>query len=103
MAQTIIELQGREQQVTAEVRRGYLEYMTTHDAVQRYQNNILPRARRIRDDKLLLFQKGRESILAFLSAQKEYNDIVRQYLETTVRNRRSALRLNTALGQRIVP
>ncbi len=103
MAQTIIELQGREQQVIAEVRRGYLEYLTTHDAVQRYQNSILPRAHRIRDNKLLLFQKGTESILAFLGAQKEYNDVVRQYLETTVRNRRSALRLNTALGQHIVP
>jgi outer membrane protein, heavy metal efflux system len=103
VAQTIIELQGREQQVTAEVRRAYLEYTTTHDAVERYQSNILPRARRIRDDKLRLFKAGSESILAFLGAQKEYNDVVRQYLETTIRNRRSALRLNTAIGQRIIP
>jgi len=103
VAQTIIELQGREQQVSAEVRRAYREYTTAHDAVQRYQSNILPRARRIRDDKLRLFKAGSESILAFLAAQKEYNDVVRQYLETSVRYRRGALRLNTALGQRIVP
>ncbi len=52
---------------------------------------------------LRLFKAGTESVLTYLGAQKDYNDVVRQYLETAVRHRRSGLRLNTALGQRIVP
>jgi outer membrane protein, heavy metal efflux system len=103
VTQTVIELQGRERQVSAEVERAYLQYTTTRDAVQRFQQDILPRASRIRDDKFRLFKAGTESILTFLGAQKDYNDVVRQYLETVIRHRRGALRLNTAVGQRIVP
>ena len=103
VTQTVIELQGREQQVIAEVRRAYQEYMTTRGAVKYFQDNILPRARRIRDDKLRLFKAGTENVLTYLSAQKDYNDVVRQYADTAVRHRRSSLRLNTAVGQRLVP
>jgi cobalt-zinc-cadmium efflux system outer membrane protein len=103
VSQTILELEGRERQVAADVQRAYVEYRTTREAVRRYENDILPRARRIREDKLRLFRAGTESVLSYLSAQKDYNDVVRQYLETAVRHRRSGLRLNTALGQRIVP
>jgi cobalt-zinc-cadmium efflux system outer membrane protein len=103
VTQTIIELQGREQQVIAEVRRAYQDYMTTRAAVKYYQDNILPRARRVRDDKLRLYKAGTEDLLAYLSAQKDYNDVVRQYADTAVRHRRSSLRLNTAVGQRLVP
>ncbi len=103
VTQTLIELQGRETQVVAEVRRAYQEYVTTRRAVQYYRENILPRARRIRDDKLRLFLAGTENVLTYLNAQTDYNDVVRQYLETSVRHRRGALRLNTAVGQRIVP
>ncbi|HEY7310395.1 MAG TPA: TolC family protein [Gemmataceae bacterium] len=103
VTQTIIELQAREQQVIAEVRRAYQEYATTRAAVKYFQDNILPVARRIRDDKLRLFKAGTEDVLVYLSAQKDYNDVVRQYAETAVRHRRSSLRLNTAVGQRLVP
>ena len=103
VTQTLIELQGRERLVASEVQRAYLEYTTTEAAVRRYQNDILPRARRIRDDKLRLFKAGTESVLTYLNAQKDYNDVVRQYMETLVRHRRAALHLNTTLGQRLVP
>jgi len=103
VAQTILELEGRERLIAAEVQRAYLEYVTTRGAVQRYENDILLRARRIRDDKFRLFKAGTESVLIYHGAQKDYNDVVRKYLETAVRHRRSGLRLNTALGQRLVP
>jgi cobalt-zinc-cadmium efflux system outer membrane protein len=103
VTQTLIELQGRERQVASEMQRACLEYTTTEAAVRRYQNDILPRARRIRDDKLRLFKAGTEGVLTYLNAQKDYNDVVRQYMETLVRHRRGALHLNTTLGQRLVP
>ncbi|HEY7427043.1 MAG TPA: TolC family protein [Gemmataceae bacterium] len=103
VSQTLIELQGREQQVIAEVRRAYQEYMTTRGALKYYRDNILPRAWRIREDKYRLFKTQAETVLAFLSAQKDYNDVVKQYMDAAVRHRRGSLRLNTAVGQRIVP
>jgi cobalt-zinc-cadmium efflux system outer membrane protein len=103
VTQTLIEQQGRERQIISEVQRAHMEYTTTEAAVQRFQNDILPRARRIRDDKLRLFKSGTENVLTYLNAQKDYNDVVRQYLETLVRHRRAALHLNTTLGQRLVP
>jgi cobalt-zinc-cadmium efflux system outer membrane protein len=103
VSQTLIELQGREQQVIADVRRAYQEYTTTRTALKYYQENILPRARRIRDDKYRLYKTKTENVLTFLSAQKDYNDMVKQYMDAAVRHRRASLRLNTAVGQRIVP
>lgn len=103
VSQVVIELQGREQQVIAEVRRAYREYSTNRKTVQFYQENILPRARRIHEDKLRQLKAGTESAVAYFETQREYNDIVRRYLEASVSLRRSSLRLNTAVGQRIVP
>lgn len=57
----------------------------------------------LRDEKYRLFTKGQEGLVVYLEAQREYNDVVRQYLETRVRHRRNMLRLNTAVGQRVAP
>lgn len=103
VSQVLIELQGREQQVIADVRRAYEEYMINRRSVQYYQENILPRARHVHEEKLLRRKAGTENVLAYFEAQKEYNDVVRRYLEASVRLRRSSLRLNTAVSQRLVP
>jgi cobalt-zinc-cadmium efflux system outer membrane protein len=103
VTQVEIELQGRERQVVAEVERAYAEYTTTRQALEQFQKDILPRARRIREDKYKLFTTGSAGLLSYLNAQKDYNDIVRRYLEIAIRHRRSMLRLNTAVGQRISP
>ncbi len=103
VSQVLIELQGREQQVITEVRRAMQEYSNNRRAVQYYQENILPRARRIHDDRLRLFRAGVGGVMPLFESQREYNDVVRRYLEASVRLRRSSLRLNTAVGQRIVP
>jgi cobalt-zinc-cadmium efflux system outer membrane protein len=103
VSQVIIELQGREQQVIGEVRRAYQEYTTNRKAVKYYEENILPRARSIHEEKIQRRLAGTESVLTYFEAQREYNDVVRRFLEASVRLRRSSLRLNTAVGQRIVP
>jgi cobalt-zinc-cadmium efflux system outer membrane protein len=103
VTQTLIEVQGRERQIVSEVQRAYLEVTTTGDSLRRYQNDILPRARRIRDDAFRSFKAQTENFLTYLNAQRDYNDVVRTYLEMAVRYRRSILHLNTVLGQRLAP
>jgi cobalt-zinc-cadmium efflux system outer membrane protein len=103
VVQTTIQLSGLEQQVVSEVERAALEYGSTLAAVQRLEQSILPRAKHLRDDRYRLFTQGQESIITYLNAQRSYQDVVRQYLDTLILHRRSMLRLNTAVGQRILP
>jgi cobalt-zinc-cadmium efflux system outer membrane protein len=101
--QTRIELDGLERQVVTEVQRAATEYGSTLSAVGRLERDILPRARRVRDHKYRLYTAGQENVTTYHNAQRDYNEAVRQYRDTLIRHRRSMLRLNTAVGQRILP
>lgn len=103
VVQTQIELTGQERQVIGEVQRAATDYSASLAAVERFETSILPRAKRSRDDKYRLFMQGQEPVVTYLNAQRNYQDVVRQYLDTLVLHRRSMLRLNTAVGQRILP
>lgn len=103
VAQTQIELEGLEREVANEVQRAAADCAVSHAAVQRYDQEILATARNLRDQEYKLFTTGQEGLLAYLNTQRQYNEVVRQYLETLVRHRRHLLRINTAVGQRIVP
>lgn len=103
VAQTQIELAGVERQVANQVQQAAAEYASSRTIIERYEQNILPTARRLRDERYRLFSKGQEGVFAVLEAQREYNDVVRQYLAVRVRHRRNMLRLNTAVGQRVTP
>lgn len=103
VTQTQIELEGLERQVANEVQRAVAESAVSGAVVQRYEQSILPTARNLRDQEHKLYTLGQEGLLAYLNTQREYNEVVRQYLEALVRHRRNLLRINTAVGQRIVP
>ncbi len=103
VSQTRVELAGLEQQINEEVHSAYTEYIASRDTVNRLEESILPRSRRIRDSSLRLLEQGEIGAIDYLGAQREYNDVVRQYRDALVRHRRSMLRLNTAVGRRIFP
>ena len=67
------------------------------------RNQHPPPRQHSRDDKLRLFTQGQENIITYLTAQRTYQDIVRQYLDVLIQHRRSMLRLNTAIGLRLLP
>jgi outer membrane protein, heavy metal efflux system len=101
--QTQIELSGLERQVLSEVERACLEYGSTRSAANRLEQGILPRAKRLRDQKYSLYSQGQENIVSYLNTQRDFNEVVRQYRDSLIRHRRSMLRLNTAVGQRVLP
>jgi cobalt-zinc-cadmium efflux system outer membrane protein len=103
VSQTRIETAGVERRIATEVRQAHLNYQNAKSAVERLESSVLPKARQIRDAKYRLLTTGQEQALVFLDAQREYNEIVRQYRETLVRRRRSILKLNTVVGQRLFP
>jgi cobalt-zinc-cadmium efflux system outer membrane protein len=57
----------------------------------------------MRDATYRLYTQGQGSVLTYLEGQRQFNEVVRQYLDALIRHRRSMLRLNTAAGQRILP
>lgn len=101
--QTRVELAALERQVITEVRQAQTQYEVTRDAVRRIRDDLLPAARQVRDDTFRLYTAGEVNVVVYLDAQRDYNDVVKQYLDASVRHRRSTLALNTAVGQRILP
>ncbi len=103
VTQTQTELAALERQVATQVLIAEKEYQVTRAAVQRIEGEMLPDAKVVLDDTLRLFRGGELTVIFYLTAQREYNDIVRQYRDTLARHRRSMLGLNTAIGCRILP
>jgi cobalt-zinc-cadmium efflux system outer membrane protein len=103
VSQVTTELESQQQKVILEVRKAEREYLLTRAAVERVERDLLPDARRVRDTVSQQFRLGEVDALAFLNAQRAYNEIVRQYRDTLIRHRRSMLRLNTVVGARILP
>jgi cobalt-zinc-cadmium efflux system outer membrane protein len=103
VSQVRTELSAQEQRVIAEVRKAYREYDLTRVTVARIERELLPDAIKVRDTVYRQFTLGEVDTIAFLNAQRAYNDIVRQYRDTAVRHRRSMVRLNTVVGQRLLP
>ena len=79
------------------------EYTITRTLLKQIEAELLPALRRMRDDALTLFTAGEIDSLAYFDRQKLYNDDVKQFRDMLVRHRRWALRLNTAVGRRILP
>jgi cobalt-zinc-cadmium efflux system outer membrane protein len=103
VSQVKTELAARERQAVIDVRKAEREYALTQAAVARVEREMLPSARRVRDTALRQFELGEVDAVTYLIAQRDYNEVVRQYRDTLVRHRRSMLRLNTVVGERLLP
>ncbi len=103
VVQSRVALVDIERTVQADVERAAVEYEASRRAVERIEHAILPASRRVRDSVYRLYTSGEKSVIDYLNAQKDHNEIVRQYRDALIRHRRSMLRLNTAVGQRILP
>jgi cobalt-zinc-cadmium efflux system outer membrane protein len=103
ISQVKTELASLEQRIVAEVRKAEREYALTQSAVARVEREMLPDALRVRDTAFRRFTAGEVDAIFYLNAQRNYQDVVRQFRDTVVRHRRSMLRLNTVVGQRLLP
>jgi cobalt-zinc-cadmium efflux system outer membrane protein len=103
VTQTQLQLQTLERQVLTDVENALREYEVTREAVRQVREELLPSAQQVRDDTYRLFIGGEVNVVSYLNAQRDYNDTVKQYLDTAVRHRRSMLALDTAVGLRVLP
>jgi outer membrane protein, heavy metal efflux system len=103
VTQTQAEMLALEDKVVYEVRQAERLYAVTRASIARIENSLLPRARQEHDRVARLYHAGKADELAFLTAERDYDQIVRQYRDVMVRHRRAMLKLNTAVGTRILP
>lgn len=101
--QSHMEFDAWEHRIAAEVNEAAHAYAASRAAVDTLERDGLPQARRIRDDTLQLYTTGTLDALAFLNAQRDYNEFVRRYRSALLRHRRAMLSLNTAVGLRLLP
>jgi cobalt-zinc-cadmium efflux system outer membrane protein len=103
VVQTMNQVANLERQVLLEVQRAEAAFTVTRATIRRIETEILPAA----SENLELALRGGgaddESAIAIIEAQRAYGDISRKYLEALVRHRRSMFRINTAVGQRVLP
>jgi cobalt-zinc-cadmium efflux system outer membrane protein len=103
VSQTQTEVRAVEQQIINEVRQASTDYAVSRESVERYEREILPSVRAILETRQRSVASGVAGREVLLAAYKDYNAVVRQYEETLLRLRRDALKLNTAVGQRLLP
>ena len=103
VSQSLTELTSLEQQVAFEVRQAERQYTVTRTAVERIERSLLPNARTEHDRTYRLYVDGKLDELTFLTSERDFDQVVRLYRDTLVRHRRAMLKLNTAVGLRILP
>jgi len=101
--QTRIELSEVERQALVDVEKAAQEYEVTRREVNELRNEVNPAAIQVRDEVYRLLQAGEKSLIDFITAQQNFNQIVKQYLDTAIRHRRSMVNLNTVTGRKIMP
>lgn len=103
VAQSENELAAIESLIVRDVDQAFAEYQAARRAVERLQTTTLPRAKRMRDGAQRLVMQGEMGVIEYLNAQRDYNEIIRQYRDSVVRYRRSMLHLNTVVSERLFP
>lgn len=103
VVQTMNQVANLERQVMLEVQRAEAAFDVTSATIRRIEDEILPAARENLDLALRGANADGEGTIAIIEAQRAYGEISRKYLEALVRHRRSMFRINTAVGQRVLP
>ena len=101
--QTEVEMTQQERQVAYDVEEAVREFNTSRISLIEFEREIVPASRTVRTTALQLYGIGQTSIVDYLDAQKDYNEVVRKFYDAVVRHRRAMLDLNTAVGTRVLP
>ncbi len=101
--QSVLQLNDLERQSAIDVEEAVQEYEVSRRLVHQLSTQVIPDAREILVKNYKLQKAGGISISDLINAQLDFNDKVKQYLDTAIRYRRSMLALNTAVGKRIMP
>lgn len=80
--QAEMEYRQVELQIQTEVMQSYRRYQSLSEQIKRFEAGLLNDARRVIDGKIYSYNRGEVSLLEVLDAQRTYNDVREQYIET---------------------
>jgi cobalt-zinc-cadmium efflux system outer membrane protein len=101
--QSKLELADVERQALIDVEKALQEFEVSRRLIQELQEEIMPDAKEILEKTYRLREAGSVSFIEVINAQLDYNDKVKQYLDTAIRYRRSMLSINTVVGKTVMP
>ncbi len=101
--QSQVQLNQYERRVVTEIQQAVNEYQVSGQVARQLRTQVIPPLGRAREARFKLFVEGEVTIFVYLDTQRRYNDMVKAYLDSAARHRRSMLMLNTVTGQRILP
>jgi cobalt-zinc-cadmium efflux system outer membrane protein len=101
--QSRMQLADVERQTLIDIEEAVQEFQISRRLFEELRNQVIPDAQEILDDTIKLRAAGSVSIIEVINAQLEFNDKVKQYLDTAIRYRRSMLAINTVVGKKIMP
>jgi len=103
VTQSQMQLSDQERQLLIDVEKAVQEYEVSKRLAKDLRQDVIPDAQQVRDAAFRRWTEGQTSLLDYLQAQLDYNDVVKQFLDTAIRHRQSMLSLNTTIGRRIMP
>ena len=96
--QADMQYQQVELQIQTEVMQSYQRYQSLSQQVKRYEESLLENARQVVDGKLFSYNRGEVSLLEVLDAQRTYNEVQAQYIETLFSHAAALVELETSVG-----
>ncbi len=103
VSQTQIEIDALARQVVNEVQQAERDYHVSRAALERIDTRLRPAAEQVLQTIKRQYDEGSIDVISYISARQEYNQVVRQYLDTLIRFRLNMLNLNQAVGRRLLP
>lgn len=85
-------------QVQTEVMQAWRSYQSFTNQVQHYENGMLREAREVIDGKIYSYNRGEVSLLEVLDAQRTFDEVQMQYIETLFNHSNALVELEKSAG-----
>lgn len=96
--QTKIQKQNTELQIQTDISQAFYRFEAAQKKYQQYQGGLMDDAKRILDGMVYKYKRGESNITDVLIAQRTYNEVQEQYLETLKGYASSLVALQKACG-----
>jgi cobalt-zinc-cadmium efflux system outer membrane protein len=84
--------------IRAEVDKAYLQYTVSRQLLARIENDMLAKARSVRDATEYSYKRGEASLVEFLDAQRAFNDAMQMFNDARANYARSLYLIDTVSG-----
>lgn len=96
--QSKLSQESKEMDIRMEVSQAYYQYEATLKQVKQFKEGLLSESKEVFEGMVYKYKRGETNILEVLIAQRTYNEIQEQYLETMKNYAEAIVNLQTATG-----